>query len=101
MEAESGAKASRTRARRSIFRYRTGRRFMADQKTAVEVLLVEDSPSDAELCMRALKRHHLANRLLWVRDGAEALDALFHTGAYASAPDNKLKVVLLDLRLPK
>lgn len=45
---------------------------MADFKQ-VEILLVEDNPTDAELTIRALKRHHLANKLVWVKDGAEAL----------------------------
>jgi CheY-like chemotaxis protein len=68
----------------------------------VEILLVEDNPTDAELCIRALKKANLANNLVWVKDGAEALDFLFATGAYSgrnvSIPP---KVVLLDLRLPK
>ena len=49
----------------------------------VEVLLVEDNPTDAELCIRALREHNLANELVWVKDGAEALDFLFREGAYA------------------
>jgi two-component system, response regulator len=73
---------------------------MSDDQS-IEVLLVEDNPADAELCMRALKKHKFANNLLWVKDGAEALDALFGTGAYAGKTNSKPKVVLLDLRLPK
>ncbi len=75
---------------------------MNDGMKEVEVLLVEDNPTDAELCMRALKKNNLANNLVWVKDGAEALDFIFATGAYSgrsvSCPP---KVVLLDLRLPK
>jgi len=68
----------------------------------VEILLVEDNPTDAELCIRALKKHNFANKLVWVKDGAEALDFIFCTGAYEGrAPAAKPKVVLLDLRLPK
>lgn len=68
----------------------------------VEILLVEDNPTDAELAMVALKERNLANRLVWVKDGAEALDFLFATGAYAKRNiENSPKVVLLDLRLPK
>ena len=70
----------------------------------VQVLLVEDNATDAELCIRALKKHDLANQLLWVKDGAEALEALdtlFGTGIDAGLPNKHLKVVLLDLRLPK
>ena len=67
----------------------------------VEILLVEDNPTDAELCIRALKKHNLANRLVWVKDGAEALDFVYGTGAYAGRPTGQPKVILLDLRLPK
>ena len=68
----------------------------------VEILLVEDNPTDAELAMIALKERNLANKLVWVKDGAEALDFLFATGAYAKRSiENGPKVVLLDLRLPK
>lgn len=68
----------------------------------VEVLLVEDNAHDAELTIRALKKHHLANRLHHVKDGAEALEFIFATGAYASRDvRNGPKVVLLDLKLPK
>lgn len=74
---------------------------MPDSTTIIDMLLVEDNPTDAELCIRALKKHNLANKLRWVKDGAEALDILFHTGACADQLNNNLKVVLLDLRLPK
>jgi len=68
----------------------------------VEILLVEDNATDAELAMRALKKHNLANKLIWVKDGAEALDFLFATGSYAERKVNEIpKLVLLDLRLPK
>jgi two-component system, response regulator len=72
-----------------------------DDPSDVEILLVEDNPTDAELCIRALKKHNLANKLVWVKDGAEALDFLFGTGAGEGQPPAKPKVVLLDLRLPK
>jgi two-component system response regulator len=67
----------------------------------VEVLLVEDNPRDAELTIRALKRHNLANRLFHVENGAEALDFLFRRGNYEGRSDGSPKVVLLDLKLPK
>jgi two-component system response regulator len=71
----------------------------ADQ--LVEILLVEDNPTDAELALHALQRQKLVNRIHLVRDGAEALDFLFCTGAYADRPiDRSPKVVLLDLKLP-
>ena len=75
---------------------------MANEFDKVEILLVEDNPTDAELCIRALREHNLANELVWVKDGAEALDFLFREGAYAGRNSvETLKVVLLDLRLPK
>ncbi len=68
----------------------------------VEILMVEDSPRDAELAIRALKKHNLANKLVWVKDGAEALDFIFGTGQYENRQNGKHpKVVLLDLKLPK
>jgi CheY-like chemotaxis protein len=68
----------------------------------VEILLVEDNPSDVELTLRALKRRNLANKVHVVKDGAEALDFIFATGAYINRDiDNPPKVVLLDLKLPK
>ena len=68
---------------------------------AVDILLVEDNPNDVELTMRALKKAKLANPIFVVSDGAEALDFLFRTGAYAGRPPHTPKVVLLDLKLPK
>jgi two-component system response regulator len=70
----------------------------------VEILLVEDNPNDVELALRALKKNHLANRIHVVRDGAEALEFIFSTGAYASRSGEgygRPKVILLDLKLPK
>lgn len=68
----------------------------------VEVLLVEDNPRDAELTIRALKKHNLANQLFHVEDGAEALDFLFGRGNFEGHEiDHPPKVVLLDLKLPK
>ena len=68
----------------------------------IEILLVEDNPQDAELTIRALKRRHLANKLIHVKDGVEALDFLFGTGNYAHRDVNhRPRVILLDLKLPK
>jgi len=73
-----------------------------NDKDIVEVLLVEDNPRDAELTIRALKKHNLANQLFHVEDGAEALDFLFRRGKYEGRQaDISPKVVLLDLKLPK
>ena len=62
----------------------------------IELLLVEDNPSDEELTLHVLHKHNLANRIRVARDGAEALDYLF-----GSAAEQFLKLVLLDLKLPK
>ena len=72
-----------------------------NQFEQVEILLVEDSALDAELTMRALKNGGLANRLLWVKDGQEALDFLFRSGDYADRADVVPRLVLLDLKMPK
>ncbi len=72
------------------------------QNDGVDILLVEDNSTDAELAILALKERNLANKLVWVKDGAEALDFIFATGAYASRQGmNYPNVILLDLRLPK
>jgi two-component system response regulator len=69
---------------------------------AVEIILIEDNPHDAELVLRALKRHGLTNRLQLLQDGAEALDFIFATGAYVGRDLNhRPKMILLDLKLPK
>ena len=67
----------------------------------IEILLAEDSDADAEMTIRALRRNNLANHLVWVKDGAEALDFIFRRGAYASWPVGAPKLVLLDLKMPK
>jgi len=68
----------------------------------VDLLLVEDSPDDVELTLRAFKKINLSNPIHVVRDGAEALEFLFCTGAYAHRNiQDSPKVVLLDLKLPK
>lgn len=69
---------------------------------AVEILLVEDSPADAELALLALKKANIGNRIHVVRDGQEALDFIFSAGSYSDrAFENPPKLVLLDLKLPK
>jgi two-component system response regulator len=67
----------------------------------VEILLAEDDAADAEMTIRALKRNHITNRLVWVKDGAEALDFMFRRGAYASRQPGLPKLLLLDLKMPK
>lgn len=66
------------------------------------ILLVEDNPDDEALTLRALKKNNIGNELVVVRDGAEALDFLFGTGAFVGRDPSLLpQVVLLDLKLPK
>ena len=68
----------------------------------VQILLVEDNKSDAMLTIRALKKHNLANNLVHLIDGAQALEFLFATGEYATRNiENKPKVIFLDLKMPK
>jgi two-component system response regulator len=68
----------------------------------IEILLVEDNANDVELAQYALKEYHVATYIEVVRDGAEALDYVFCTGAYAHRRmEDTPKVILLDLKLPK
>lgn len=68
----------------------------------VEILLVEDNASDAELTIRALKKKNLANKLIHLQNGAEALDFIFARGKYHGRDIlNVPKVILLDLKMPK
>ena len=68
---------------------------------AAEVLIVEDSPSDAELTVRALRRFNLSSRVRVVESGADALDYVFARGAYAGRDQRPPRLVLLDLKLRK
>ncbi|MEN3370004.1 MAG: hypothetical protein V7609_2147 [Verrucomicrobiota bacterium] len=69
---------------------------------AVEILLVEDTPEDLELALRALRKANLANHIQIARDGAEAMEFLFAEGAHKGRKiENGPKVILLDLKLPK
>ena len=65
------------------------------------ILLVEDNPKDLELTLLALEKSNLANEVVTVRDGAEALDYLFRRGPHAGRSAGNPAVVLLDLKLPK
>ncbi|MBI5841866.1 MAG: response regulator [Chloroflexi bacterium] len=68
----------------------------------IEILLVEDNPNDVELTLLALQDNKLTNPIHIARDGAEALEFIFATGAYAQRSINNVpKVILLDLKLPK
>ena len=65
------------------------------------ILLAEDSAQDIELTLAALEEHNLANEVVVVRDGAEALDYLYSRGTHANHPHGLPVVVLLDLKMPK
>ena len=68
----------------------------------IDILLVEDNASDAEMTIDALSQNNLANKLLHVKDGAEALDFIFAEGNYTARKiTDKPKVILLDLKMPK
>lgn len=68
----------------------------------IDILLVEDNSGDAELALRALKKHNLANHIIHLKDGAEALDFLFGKGKYAGRNTKDLpRIILLDLNMPK
>lgn len=71
-------------------------------KNQVDILLVEDNPNDAELALRALRKYNLANKVVHVYDGEEALDFVFAKGRYADRNiEDRPRLMLLDLKLPK
>jgi two-component system response regulator len=75
---------------------------MGIESGSIDILLVEDNPSDAELALHAFRKHKLTNKIHLVRDGEEALDFIFRTGPYADRdPADQPKVILLDIKLPK
>ena len=67
----------------------------------VEILLVEDNALDAELAMRGLAEHNLANNVVWVKDGEQALDYVFRRGKFEGRPGTGPRLILLDLKMPK
>ncbi|MGV9411554.1 response regulator [Nocardia sp. NPDC003693] len=72
---------------------------MSDVIEPIVILLVEDDPGDELMTREAFEHNKIGNTLMVVRDGEEALDFLYHRGAYADAPRPDL--ILLDLNLPK
>ncbi|MDB5276449.1 MAG: response regulator receiver protein [Ferruginibacter sp.] len=73
-----------------------------NQNAIVDILLIEDNMNDAELTIRQLKKYNLANNLVHVTDGEEALDFIFCTGNYTGRTIDKLpKLILLDIQMPK
>lgn len=74
---------------------------MTSEFESIDILYAEDSPTDAEVTLRALKKANLANSLLWVKDGQEALNVLLGTGTHAGRKWSPPRLVLLDLKMPK
>jgi two-component system, response regulator len=70
-------------------------------KQGIEILLIEDNPDDAALAIRALRKQNLADKLLHLHDGAEALDFIFGKEEEIPLLTTSLKVILLDLKMPK
>ena len=67
----------------------------------VEILYAEDNPADAELTLRTLKDRKIANNIVWVQDGAAALDFIRMQGKYQGRMGGMPKMILLDLKMPK
>ena len=67
----------------------------------VEILLVDDSALDAELAIRGLKAHNLANNVVWVKDGEQALDYVYRRGKFEGRSGAGPRLILLDLKMPK
>lgn len=76
---------------------------MIELQDIAEILLIEDNPNDVELTLRALKKNRLSNKIMVLSDGEEALDYFFPKDSKASQARNlkKLRLILLDLKLPK
>jgi CheY-like chemotaxis protein len=74
---------------------------MQEHFEPVDILLVEDSEADAELTLRVLRKSRLVNRVVWVKDGQEALDFLYGEGEYQDRVPGRPRLVLLDLKLPR
>jgi two-component system response regulator len=71
------------------------------EQQEIEILLIEDNLDEAELTIRSLKKHNLANNLRHIDDGTEALEFLFPTAAGGAAYHFRPKLILMDLKLPK
>jgi two-component system response regulator len=73
---------------------------MSDLET-VEILLIEDSDADAEMTVRALKKGNVANTVIRLKDGVEALEFLERTGTYSDRGPGDPKLILLDIKMPR
>ena len=72
------------------------------ENTEIEILLIEDNLSDAEMTIRVLRKSNIANKIIHLEDGFEALEFIFGTGEYANRNISNLpKVILLDLKMPR
>ena len=67
----------------------------------VDILLVDDTTTDAEMAIRALRKRGLAGNMMCLKDGSEALDFLFREGVFAGRANGQPKLILLDLKMPK
>jgi two-component system response regulator len=75
---------------------------MESLQERIEIILVEDNPDDAALIKAALEENNIVNNVIHLKDGADALDFLFHEGAFATAAVNENpKIIMLDLNMPK
>src|SRR5690606_11799761 len=97
--AASGRTRSPTRA--AAFTLRLPRRAAMQEFEHVEILLAEDNPHDAELAIRGLEKHKLANKIVWVKNGEQALDYVFRRGEFEGRSDDGPRLILLDLKMPK
>jgi len=69
---------------------------------SIEILLIEDNPNDVQLVTMALEESKIVNKIIHLKDGADAMDYIFHEGAYVNTPvDDRPKVIMLDLNMPK
>jgi CheY-like chemotaxis protein len=67
----------------------------------IEIVIIEDNPSDAELLLRVFKRHNVANNIVLLKDGAEALEYFFSEKDESKYQAGSPKIIILDLKLPK
>ena len=74
---------------------------MNDEMQRVHILLAEDTATDAEMTMRALKKVGFVNNITWVKDGQEALDYIFRTGDFVGRVSGDPTLIMLDLKMPK
>jgi two-component system response regulator len=75
---------------------------MATPIESIEIVLIEDNMDDVQLVTMALEENNIVNHITHLKDGAEAIDFLFHEGAYADKPENNTpKIIMLDINMPK